>query len=157
MEPTVRSLVLGPGEGRVLDMGPFSMSVKADAALSGGAFSLLEATEPPHFGPPMHVHEDAAEVFYVLDGVYDVVVEGVAHRCEAGSFVYVAAGVEHGFRVGDVPSRKLNLYVPAAMTGYFEELAAAQAAGRAPAPDELASVAARFSMTVTGEVPRGYL
>ncbi len=105
----------------------------------------------------MHVHEDAAEVFYVLDGVYHVVVDGVEHRCEAGSFVFVAAGVEHGFRVGDVPSRKLNLYAPAAMLGYFEELAAAQAAGTAPGPEELGALASRHGMTVTGEVPQGYL
>lgn len=35
-----------------------------------GAFSLFEATEPPGFGPPMHIHHDAAEAFYVLEGEY---------------------------------------------------------------------------------------
>lgn len=157
MEPAARSLVLGPGEGTTLDLGPFTMSLKADSALTGGAFSFLEATEPPHFGPPMHVHEDAAEVFYVLEGEYLVVVEGIEHRCGAGSFVYVAAGVEHGFRVGDVPSRKLNLYTPAAMVGYFEELEAAHRSGLPLAEDELVSMATRYAMRVTGEVPQGYL
>ena len=157
MDHHARSLVLAPGEGRVLDMGPFRMSVKADDALTGGAFSLLEAAEPPGFGPPMHVHEDAAEVFYVLEGVYHVVVEGTEHRCEAGAFVFVAPGVEHGFRVGGVPSRKLNLYAPAAMLGYFEELAAAQGRGDLLTPEQLAETAARHAMTVTGEVPPTYL
>jgi hypothetical protein len=31
----------------------------------------------------------------------------------------------HGFRVGRVASRKLNLYTPAAMVGYFDEIAQA--------------------------------
>jgi hypothetical protein len=52
--------VLGPGEGRSIDLGGFSMSVKASAELTGGAFSLLEAAEPPGFGPPMHIHHGIA-------------------------------------------------------------------------------------------------
>lgn len=105
----------------------------------------------------MHVHENAAEVFYVLEGVYHVVIEGAEHRCPAGSFVFVAAGVEHGFRVGDVPSRKLNLYAPAAMLGYFEALAAAQVTGEPLTDDALAALAERNGMTVLGPVPEGYL
>ena len=60
--------VLLPGEGRAIDLGNFAMQVKATDQDSGGAFTLLEATEPPDFGPPMHIHHDAAEAFYVLEG-----------------------------------------------------------------------------------------
>jgi len=45
--------------------------------------------------------------------------------CPAGSFVFIPAEIPHGFRVGDVPSRKLNFYFPAVMIGYFDELSAA--------------------------------
>lgn len=62
--------ILKPGEGRAIDLGGFLMSVKADAAATDGAFTLLEATEPPRFGPPMQIHRDAAEAFYVLEGEY---------------------------------------------------------------------------------------
>ncbi|CAN5237577.1 hypothetical protein BH18ACT12_BH18ACT12_06120 [soil metagenome] len=33
----------------------------------------------------------------------------------AGSFVFIPAGMRHGFRVGAAPSRKLNFYFPAVM------------------------------------------
>jgi len=56
-----RAFVLGPGEGRPIDLGGFHMSVKASKEETDGAFSLLEAVEPPDFGPPLHVHHDAAE------------------------------------------------------------------------------------------------
>lgn len=52
--------------------------------------------------------------------------------------------------------RKLNL-LPAAMVGYFEELAAAQAAGTSMSKEELTSAAARHSMRVLGPVPEGYV
>lgn len=62
--------VLQPSDGRSIDLGNFQMIVKAESSQTAGAFTLLEATEPPHFGPPMHIHRDAAEAFYVLEGEY---------------------------------------------------------------------------------------
>ena len=157
MDEVARPLVRLPGEGRSLDMGPFRMTVKAEGGETGGTLSLLEAEEPPGFGPPVHVHRDAGEAFYVLSGEYLVVVEEETFRCPPGTFVFIPAGVVHGFRVGPVPSRKLNVYVPAAMVGYFDELADAAAEGAAPDDSALAELAARYSMDVLGPVPDGYL
>ena len=103
-----RAFALMPGHGRLIDLSEFEMLVKADAASTGGLVSVLEATEPPGFGPPIHIHHDAAEAFYVLEGEYVVHLDGEEVRCPAGSFVFIPVGVKHGFEVGGVPSRKLN-------------------------------------------------
>ncbi len=150
------AFVLRPGEGRPIDLGGFRMSVKATHDDTNGAFSLLEAQEPPGFGPPLHIHRDAAEAFYVLEGEYIIFLEGRESSCPAGSFIFIPAGIPHGFRVGGVASRKLNLYTPAAMVGYFIELAAATTAGDGN-PDVLSEIALRYSMEVIGPVPEGYL
>jgi hypothetical protein len=71
------------------------------------------------------------------------------HRCPAGTFVWVPAGVEHGFRVGGGQSRKLNIYVPSAMEGYFHALAESTAKGTVMSDTELAELAARHAMRVT--------
>lgn len=157
--PVRSAFVLGPGEGRSIDLGNFAMVLKADAAETGGAFSLLEATEPAGFGPPMHIHHGADEAFYVLEGEYHILLEEREVLCPAGSFIYIPSGLRHGFRVGRVPSRKLNLYAPAAMVGYFDELSAAITADDAnpPDPSRLDEIAARYGMEVTGPVPDGYL
>lgn len=148
--------VLQPGEGRSIDLGGFLMTVKATAESTDSAFSLLEASEPPHFGPPMHIHRDAAEAFYVLEGEYLIFIDDQETRCPAGSFVYIPAGAVHGFRVGSVPSKKLNLYVPEAMVGYFDELSAAIASGDVD-DDHLGAIAERYGMEVLGPVPEGYV
>jgi hypothetical protein len=44
--------------------------------------------------------------------------------------VLIPSGTEHTFQVTDSPSRKLNLFTPAAMVGYFDELAIAVQQGR---------------------------
>ncbi len=150
------AFVLRPGDGRSIDLGNFAMSLKASAETTGGAFALLEAAEPPNFGPPMHIHRDAAEAFYVLEGEYRIFIEAEAHICPAGSFIFIPSGIRHGFRVGGVPSRKLNLYTPAAMVGYFDDLSAAVAADEVDAGG-LDDIARRHGMEVIGPVPEGYL
>ncbi len=150
------AFILQPGEGRQIDLGGFHMTLKAAGDDVAGVFSLLEADEPPGFGPPLHIHHDAAEAFYVLKGEYVIFVEEEETRCPAGSFIYVPAGIRHGFRVGSVPSSKLNLYTPAAMVGYFDELSEATRAG-AMDPEDLSAMAMRYSMEVLGPVPEGYL
>jgi hypothetical protein len=99
----------------------------------------------------------AAEAFYVLEGESLIFRHEEEWLCPAGSFIYIPAGVEHGFRVGRVWSRKLNIYLPAAMVGYFEELAAANEAGTALDADSLTRLAARLAVRVLGPVSGGYL
>jgi mannose-6-phosphate isomerase-like protein (cupin superfamily) len=155
-EQRSRAFVLRPGEGHDIDMGNFRMSLKASAEDTGQAFTLLEAEEPPNFGPPMHIHHDASEAFYVVSGEYVIFIEDDEYVCPAGSFIHIPAGVPHGFRVGAVPSRKLNIYAPAAMVGYFDELAAAIAAEEMD-DDSLADIARRHGMEVIGPVRKGYV
>ena len=150
------ALVLAPGNGRTIDLGNFAMVVKADADDTGGAFALLEAAEPAGFGPPMHIHRNAAEAFYVLGGEYLIFLDGREILCPTGSFIYIPAGMRHGFRVGSVPSRKLNLYSPAAMVGYFDDLSASIAAGESDAA-RLDEISIRYGMEVTGPVSEGYI
>ena len=148
--------VVAPGEGRLIDLGEFEMRVKADAGTTGGVVSVLEATEPPGFGPPIHVHDDAAEAFYVLEGEYVMNLDGDERRCPPGTFIFIPKGVPHGFRVGAAPSRKLNFYFPAAMTAYFDDLAAALA--RSDVRDgELAEIAEAHHMHIVGPPSERYV
>ncbi|MFL5955698.1 MAG: cupin domain-containing protein [Gaiellaceae bacterium] len=86
---------------------------------------------------------------YVLEGAYVMYLGNREVLCPAGSFIFIPQGAPHGFRVGDVPSRKLNFYFPAAMIGYFDELAAALQRDDVSDGD-LAGVASRHSMEIVG-------
>jgi mannose-6-phosphate isomerase-like protein (cupin superfamily) len=151
-----QAYVLAPGEGRSIDLGSFGMTVKASRDETDGVFSLLEAEEPPGFGPPLHIHHDAAEAFYVLDGEYVMFLDGREVRCPAGSFIFIPAGMRHGFRVGAAPSRKLNFYFPAVMVGYFDDLSEAILRDEV---DEsvLSDIARRHLVEIVGPVPESYV
>ena len=150
------ALVLLPGEARTIDVGGFDVIVHADPATTDDLFSLIETGERvPGGGPPLHVHRDCSESFFVLAGAYVMHLDGQEYACPAGSFVYIPRGMVHTFRTLEADSRKLNLYAPAGMVGYFDELAAGIAAGMTDA--DLDAIAGRFGMDVVGPVPEGYL
>ena len=150
--------IVQPGEGRLLDLGNFEAVVLADAPATSGAFTLLQTHhEPVGFGPPLHLHRDAAEAFYVLEGTYLMHVEERQELCTPGTFVYVPPHVVHTFLVvSEQPGRKLNIFSPAAMVGFFEELAEAEANGTAT-PERLAEISATNDMEIVGPVPETYL
>ena len=132
------------------------MTVKATGAETGGVVSVLEAEEPPGFGPPLHVHHDCAEAFYVLEGEYVMYLEGRELTCPAGSFIFIPQGAEHGFRVGDLPSRKLNFYFPASMVGYFDDLAEALQRDDVR-DDDLAAISSKHAMEIVGPPAERYV
>ena len=156
MDQTERGVIRRPGESRRIDVGGFGVTVLADAVDTDGAFSLIETAETDiGVCPPLHVHRDATESFVVLAGRYVMVIEDREVECEAGSFILVPRGARHTFRSVSAGSRKLNLFTPAAMVGYFDELAAGIAAGI----DEVAleALAERYGMDLVGAVPDAYL
>ena len=155
--PSPQRIIRLPGEGRILNMGAFKMTVKAEAEETDGIMTVLEADEPAGFGPPLHIHEDADEVFYVLSGEYLMYVNEEEFTCPEGSFIFIPKGVSHTFRVGLNQSRKLNIYLPAAMLGYFEKLASANEAGLILDDTALGRIARDNAMTVVGPVPEGYI
>jgi mannose-6-phosphate isomerase-like protein (cupin superfamily) len=156
MNASSRPYALSPGEGRPIDLRDFEMTVKASEAATGGVVSVLEAEEPPGFGPPIHVHHDCAEAFYVLEGEYVMYLEDDEVVCPAGSFIFIPQGARHGFRVGNVRSRKLNFYFPASMVGYFDDLAAALRQ-QGVSNEQLDGIAAAHAMEIVGPPSDRYI
>jgi mannose-6-phosphate isomerase-like protein (cupin superfamily) len=144
---SARGFVAGPGVGKRLDLVEMQMSLKAAAAQTGGVLTLFETEDLLGFSPPTHIHTDAAEAFYVLDGEYEMTIDMERSTCGPGSFVFIPRGVRHGFSTTSAKARKLIIFVPGAMESYFEEMDAALRAG--PVSTELQTeIALRANMVV---------
>ena len=96
--------------------------IVADAAGTGGAFSLTEATSPIGAGVPFHVHDRAVECFYVLEGRYRLTVSGERHESGPGDFLLVPRGASHGFEVLEGEARALVLFAPAGFEEVFRRM-----------------------------------
>jgi mannose-6-phosphate isomerase-like protein (cupin superfamily) len=82
------------------------------------ALEVAEITFPVGINPPAVHRHGATEIFYVVDGVLDHVVNGTAHRLEPGMVGVVRPGDEMIHRVAsDVPVKALVLRMPGSGAG----------------------------------------
>jgi quercetin dioxygenase-like cupin family protein len=75
-------------------------------------FTVIEVLTAPNAGPPPHTQTDQ-EAFLVLEGRYEIVVDGEIRHCGPGDFVHVSPGLMHSFRnIADTPSKMLLINFP---------------------------------------------
>ena len=84
-----------------------------------GVFSLLEATLAPGNEPPPHVHTLEDELFYVLEGEFDVYVGEEALKLKTGECIILPKFKPHAFVIRSPQLRVLILYSPGGVGGAF--------------------------------------
>ena len=117
-----RPFVLGPGEGEPLNLRGAEMRIKASARTGGGAFSFIESRDPSGFAATTHIHHEAVEAFYLLEGDYVFYVGAGETQLGPGSFVLVPKGIRHGYRLAAEHGRILIIYAPAGIELFWQEL-----------------------------------
>ena len=132
-----RPIVRGPGEGlaRANGVGRW-LAVGSE---TGGTLTCFETRVLMGRGPVLHVHRDADEAFYVLEGEIDFTVAGWTHRETAGTFLFVPRGTEHRFQgASEAPARLLTIFTPSGFELWSEAITPLARAGAGP--DELSAV-----------------
>ncbi len=120
------------------------IAMRVESHHSNGAFSLTEIIVAPQAGPPLHIHTDADEVLYVLEGIVDFVCNGERFRTGPGGFAAVPRGSVHAFRNFEAtPARMLVLLMP----GGFEQFMPAM---KNRSISDIPELAAQFGMEIVG-------
>jgi quercetin dioxygenase-like cupin family protein len=86
---------------------------------TNGAFSLFEATLVPGTEPPPHVHSREDELFYVLEGEFDVYVEKEVLNGKTGECIFLPRFKPHAFIIRSPRLRLLILFAPAGVEEAF--------------------------------------
>src|SRR5262249_21696842 len=88
----------------------------AEKTDTNGAFFLVEAMLAPGTEPPPHVHTREDELFYVLEGEFDVYVGKEAFKMKTGECVFLPrlkphafVGLEEAFHGMSTPAQRLEL------------------------------------------------
>lgn len=63
----------------------------------GSSVEIFDTSGPAAAGPPPHFHP-WEEVYVVLEGELEVIVDGESHVLKPGGVAHVPAGVTHGYR-----------------------------------------------------------
>jgi mannose-6-phosphate isomerase-like protein (cupin superfamily) len=119
--------------------------IRASAAATGGAFSIVEEIAP--LDTPRHVHAHEDELFYVLEGEHVFEVGDEEFRVGPGGLAYAPRGIPHAQRrVVPRVGRQLVMISPGGWEGFLRELDAAERDGTI-GPDAYARVSARYGIT----------
>ncbi len=146
--------VLAPDQGDAYHwLGTLSIS-KVMGSDTGGRLDLVDHRVPAGYAPPTHLHRDADEVFYLVDGTLEVSCGEDSWHVEPGSVVFLPRGVPHGFVAGaDRPARTLLVNAGAGFGEVVVELGTRtnglELPGEdvpMPEPEQIGAVSARYGI-----------
>jgi quercetin dioxygenase-like cupin family protein len=129
------------------------MTFHAESASTNGQFSLVEVSGKPGGEPPMHVHQNEDELFYVLEGKLRVFRGNQELTLNAGDAACLPRNVPHTFKIVSKYARWLAYITPAGFEGYFREVGqpaerlAPKEIVESPDPAKLAHVAGKYGIT----------
>ena len=137
---SVEAIIIQAGEGKALSLRGTEVAYKAEGDRPGGGPTFLEFTAAPGFSTGDHVHSRIEEIFYVVEGQFQIRAGDRMLRAGPGDFVLVPPGVPHGFGNPDGgPAKMVLLISPAGVhERYFEELAELLAK---PGPADIRAIA----------------
>jgi mannose-6-phosphate isomerase-like protein (cupin superfamily) len=92
----------------------------------GAGYELTEwDVEPGAQGPPIHIHHEHDEGFYVMSGHFGFILDGVTTYAKPGTHVMVPMGHRHSYwNAGARPGRLLIIASPPGLGQYFRAMAA---------------------------------
>ena len=172
-ETTARQPYALPKDGGVTDFwlpfvtGVSRISTKVSGEQTAGRLLQVRSTDSRGAAPPLHIHHDADETWYVIDGRLTVFVGEERIEAGPGDFVFGPMGVPHAFLVTSERAETLITFSPAGtkgrmgygVDGFFREAAVAAVPGQAPPaptepdPEELAGLMIQYGIETLGPPP----
>jgi quercetin dioxygenase-like cupin family protein len=122
------------------------LGAKARILATGERLGLVHLDIPAGDMPPLHVHHNEDEGFYLLGGELTLYLPGEAVKLRSGEFFLAPRGVPHAYEVGPEGARTL---VSSAPSG-FERFVTAVGALDEVTPEILTRVAAEHEIEILG-------
>jgi mannose-6-phosphate isomerase-like protein (cupin superfamily) len=147
--------LLWAGEGKSVQIGTrTTCTFKVTGTDTHGQFGLFEYRMAPGAeGARPHLHKRLVEMFYVVDGELELIIEQRKVLAPPGTFMLVPENTPHGFsNPGRKHSTLLIMFCPAdAREKYFEGLAELMKDGRVPSQQELTELMLAYDQYMVPE------
>ena len=140
-------IVLHSGEGQSVTIGTSQCTFKVTGKDTHGHFGLFEyLLQPETEGPSPHIHKQMTEIFYVVEGELELVMNQEKINAPTGTLMSVPENTPHGFsNRSQKPAKFLIMFCPAdSREQYFIGLAELRKDGRQPSREELLDLMQRF-------------
>ena len=147
-----KATIVKANEGKILDPLPGEEVVlKLTGENTENTFDFWIVTNSHMSGPPLHIHPNAAELFYMLEGTLQMQAGDETFEATAGDTVYIPAGVPHTFaNLQETPAKAINLFCPSGLANFLEEVATEIAAAASPQDVNMPEIAGRHDLQLIG-------
>jgi quercetin dioxygenase-like cupin family protein len=116
-------IIHGPGGGKQVGVLRSRSTFKVESAQTNGAYAILEQLIPAGHGPPYHVHRHETEIFYILEGEFEITVGGQKIPAPKGAIAVCPRNIPHTFRnTGKTEGKLLLTVIPGNFSNYFAEV-----------------------------------
>ena len=127
---SLQATIVKPEQAVPLKAFGLDLKVLLTTESTGGAISVLMGWHKPGEGPPDHVHFSQEEVFFVLEGTYEMTVGGQTSTAGPGTIVFIPRNVVHRFKnVGETTACMLDWSLPGGQDHYFKKISELAADG----------------------------
>jgi quercetin dioxygenase-like cupin family protein len=135
------------------------VTVKAGGPEAGHAISQIEVDDPQGTGPPLHVHHNEDETFYILEGQVTMFVGDERIDLAAGDYCFGPRGIPHAYLVRSERARMLVTISPSGSEQLFVSLGVPVTSGEPPTDTvmppmpEMARLFAGYGAEILGPPP----
>lgn len=125
------------------------LDIKISGTDTDNELAVFEQTGlTPNGGPPLHIHPNQDEWFYIVEGAYLFQVGEEKHRLEAGDTIFLPRNIQHAFVQLTGKGKVIVSYLPAGkMEDFFT---ATDKWNSPPTKEEITQVFADHDMKVVG-------
>ena len=121
-ESTPTPIISAAGAGAAWNVLGETITCKVASGQTNGVYAVIEEVSPPQGGTPPHLHRATDEIFYVLEGEYEVVCGDRTCTAPQGTFFVAPKNVPHSLRnISAAASRLLVTLIPGGFEKFFEE------------------------------------
>ncbi|MDG0030488.1 MULTISPECIES: cupin domain-containing protein [Priestia] len=123
----LKNIVIKPLHGIPNDQNTYhfmqeTITILASGEDTNGAFSVVHLVEPPKMGPPLHVHENEDETFYIKKGRFIFFVGDEILEVNENEYVFAPKGIPHRFEAGIDGGEMIVTASPAKFDSFVKEL-----------------------------------
>ena len=112
------------------------LGATARVLATGGSLGLVHIDKPAGDMPPLHVHHNEDEAFFILEGSVDLEVGGQAIAAGPGDYAWGPRGIPHRYTVGPEGCRMLFICTPGGFENLVREMSVPAESRTLPPPSD---------------------